>query len=133
MSAGLTNRRDRGRSMRIERRRLIPIVLERSRGSLEASYRSWTLRMTGLSTPIELRISTPVGYDLTIVRNEGAIVGSAFVLPARRRVIKPTDALLAEAVAQVRAYFAGRLRRFDLPLAFNGTEFQKDVWNAVAA
>ena len=43
------------------------------------------------------------------------------------------DALLTEAEAQLRAYFAGELRRFDLPLAPRGTEFQRRVWNAVAA
>lgn len=88
--------------------------------------------MAGPSTPIQLRISTPVGHDLIIATNERAIVGSAFVPPKRRKG-KPTDALLAEAAAQVRAYFAGRLRRFDLPLAFSGTAFQNDVWNAVAS
>jgi len=68
-----------------------------------------------------------------IVRNDRAIVGSSFVPRRRASESKPADALLAEAVAQVRAYFAGQLRRFDLPLAFNGTAFQIDVWNAVAS
>jgi methylated-DNA-[protein]-cysteine S-methyltransferase len=89
--------------------------------------------MTGLFTPIELRISTPVGRDLMIVRNDRAIVGSSFVPRKKARESKPTDALLAEALAQVRAYFARRLRRFDLPLAFSGSAFQIDVWNAVAS
>ena len=89
--------------------------------------------MTGLSTPIQLRISTPVGRDLMIVRNDRAIVRSSFVPRIRASGSKPSDALLAEAAAQVRAYFAGRLRRFDLPLAFAGTTFQTEVWSAVAA
>ena len=37
--------------------------------------------------------------------------------------------LLAEAIHQLRAYFAGDLRRFDLPLDFAGTEFQCRVWS----
>ncbi len=89
--------------------------------------------MTGMVTPIQLRISTPLGRDLMIVRNDRAIVGSSFVPRTKAPGGKPTDALLAEAAAQVRAYFAGRLRRFDLPLAFTGTAFQIDVWKAVAA
>ncbi len=39
--------------------------------------------------------------------------------------------LLREAVAQLRAYFAGDLRRFDLPIEMGGTEFQKRVWRAL--
>jgi methylated-DNA-[protein]-cysteine S-methyltransferase len=39
-----------------------------------------------------------------------------------------SDPLLSEAVAQLEAYFAGALRRFDLPLDLGGTEFQRRVW-----
>jgi len=35
---------------------------------------------------------------------------------------------LAEAVRQLREYFAGRRQEFDLPLAPKGTEFQRKVW-----
>ena len=34
---------------------------------------------------------------------------------------------------ELRAYFAGELRQFSLPLAPSGTEFQLDVWNALRA
>ena len=40
----------------------------------------------------------------------------------------PGNPLLAEAISQLRAYFAGQLRRFELPLDLAGTEFQKRVW-----
>lgn len=36
--------------------------------------------------------------------------------------------LLDELARQLSAYFAGTLRRFDLPLDLQGTEFQKRVW-----
>ncbi|HZY98990.1 MAG TPA: methylated-DNA--[protein]-cysteine S-methyltransferase [Candidatus Baltobacteraceae bacterium] len=49
--------------------------------------------------------------------------------PAARRDVDP---LLLEAAAQVRAYFARRLRRFDLPLKFEGTPFSRAVWECVA-
>lgn len=39
--------------------------------------------------------------------------------------------LLKEAKAQLDAYFAGRLKVFELPLAPAGTEFQMKVWNAL--
>jgi methylated-DNA-[protein]-cysteine S-methyltransferase len=38
-----------------------------------------------------------------------------------------------EAIAQLNAYFAGELRRFDLPLAPEGTPFQREVWSALTA
>ena len=38
---------------------------------------------------------------------------------------------LHEARAQLKAYFAGKLREFDLPLAPQGTEFQQRVWLAL--
>lgn len=43
------------------------------------------------------------------------------------------DAPFADAVDQLRAYFAGTLREFDLPLAPHGTEFQNRVWSALRA
>ena len=87
--------------------------------------------MPALPAPMELRISTPLGRDLLIVGNGEAILASKFVAP-RRGAPKPSDALLAEASAQVRAYFRRRLARFDLPLAFEGTPFQIAAWHAVA-
>jgi methylated-DNA-[protein]-cysteine S-methyltransferase len=40
----------------------------------------------------------------------------------------PAHPLLREAVRQLRAYFAGELRQFDLPLDMQGTPFQLRVW-----
>ncbi|MEZ6060758.1 MAG: methylated-DNA--[protein]-cysteine S-methyltransferase [Planctomycetaceae bacterium] len=42
-------------------------------------------------------------------------------------------AMLQEPVRQLNAYFRGQLRHFDLPLAADGTEFQKQVWSALSA
>lgn len=39
--------------------------------------------------------------------------------------------VLSEAVAQMKAYFNGRLRKFDLPLLTNGTVFMKKVWDCL--
>ncbi len=43
------------------------------------------------------------------------------------------DALEGDAVPQLTAYFAGTLRTFDLPLAPEGTPFQRKVWAALQA
>ena len=41
--------------------------------------------------------------------------------------------LIQEAAKQLREYFAGTRRVFDLPLSFEGTEFQQKVWAALLA
>lgn len=40
--------------------------------------------------------------------------------------------MLMEAAAQLRDYFSGRRRGFNLPLDPHGTEFQRRVWTALA-
>ncbi len=78
-----------------------------------------------------LIIATPLGAALKIVRDEMGIVDSRFVAaqaPAKRA----GDALLREAAAQTRAYFARRLKRFDLPFSLCGTRLQVEVWRLVA-
>jgi methylated-DNA-[protein]-cysteine S-methyltransferase len=44
---------------------------------------------------------------------------------------EPNARALREPVKQLTAYFAGRLRQFDVPLDAEGTCFQKSVWNAL--
>lgn len=41
------------------------------------------------------------------------------------------SAILQSASRQLDEYFTGRRTTFDIPLCFAGTEFQKDVWNAL--
>ena len=41
--------------------------------------------------------------------------------------------LVARAICELREYFGGRLKTFDLPLCLVGTEFQKKAWNALLA
>jgi methylated-DNA-[protein]-cysteine S-methyltransferase len=70
---------------------------------------------------------TPVG-PLLLEASDEALTGLWFgvkPVPGERADAHP---VLVEAVAQLRAYFAGRLRSFDLPLAPVGTEFQRSVW-----
>ena len=43
--------------------------------------------------------------------------------------LDPSHPLLREAVRQLRAYFAGTLRQFTLPLDMQGTPFQLRVWH----
>lgn len=39
---------------------------------------------------------------------------------------------LAQAVEQLEEYFSGKRKKFDLPLHFQGTEFQKKVWKQLS-
>ena len=47
------------------------------------------------------------------------------------RVENRDSAVLAKVAGQLDQYFAGRLSRFDVPLDFKGTAFQKTVWAAL--
>ena len=45
--------------------------------------------------------------------------------------VEESHPLLQEASKQLEEYFRGHRTQFDLPLAPEGTEFQKSVWNAL--
>ena len=79
-------------------------------------------------------VQTPI--DRLVVASDGsAIVGvwMANAEPDDRQWVDRcgTDSLIDEARRQLVAYFARRLRAFDVPLAPNGTDFQRRVWNAL--
>lgn len=83
-------------------------------------------------------IDSPVGR-LTLV---ASAAGLAAILwenddPKRVRVgdlVEDSEnPVLVETERQLRAYFAGGRTRFELPLDFHGSDFQKDVWNALLA
>ena len=73
-----------------------------------------------------LTIESPVGA-LTITDRDGAITRLAWGRAAKA-VETP---LLRRAARQLEAYFAGRLRHFDLPLAPEGTAHRRRVWRAM--
>jgi len=70
------------------------------------------------------------GPDLLLVTSVAGIRRIAFdrggPAPAGER--NEGQPLLLEAARQLRAYFAGALREFQLPLDMEGTDFQKRVW-----
>jgi methylated-DNA-[protein]-cysteine S-methyltransferase len=57
--------------------------------------------------------------------------GTEAITPPPGWVEEPN--ILAEAVNQLRAYFRGELRQFDLQLEPVGTDFQHQVWQAMRA
>jgi methylated-DNA-[protein]-cysteine S-methyltransferase len=48
-----------------------------------------------------------------------------------RLVEQPGNPILVETERQLRDYFAGKLKAFTVPLDFNGTPFQRQVWQAL--
>ncbi|HTJ79709.1 MAG TPA: methylated-DNA--[protein]-cysteine S-methyltransferase [Rariglobus sp.] len=85
--------------------------------------------------------ATPCGPFSVAVNDTGAVVATAFGklarlrdrLPKNTRLAAAPTSLTAAVEKQLTAYFAGKRRTFDLPLAAHGTEFQHRVWTALAA
>jgi O-6-methylguanine DNA methyltransferase len=74
------------------------------------------------------------GVDLRLVASASGIRAIEFdAEPVSESQRNDWNPLLTEAARQLRAYFAGALREFSLPLDMPGTEFQKCVWGQVAA
>ena len=67
---------------------------------------------------------------LTIGENNGAVNIIAFGDKRLKGENKKTP-LLEKAYLQLKEYFEGKRREFDLPLAPEGTEFQQRVWSAL--
>lgn len=82
-------------------------------------------------------IDSPIGRLFIAAEDAGL---RAVEFPENRHPVK-RDAdwqagnhpLLGEAKRQLDEYFAGKRRDFDLPLAPRGTDFQRDVWQALRA
>ncbi len=76
---------------------------------------------------IRAGITGPFG-PITLVERDGLLVGLEWRLPD----VAGRTALLDEGLAQLQAYFAGRLHRFDLPVDW-GTGLNAAVRRAMAA
>ena len=87
-----------------------------------------------MSTTYYSFLDSPLGR-LLIAGDEAGLRLISF--PTGRRTRQPERAWtvdaqpLREPIAQLEAYFAGRLREFSLPLAPEGTPFQLQVWDAL--
>jgi methylated-DNA-[protein]-cysteine S-methyltransferase len=81
-------------------------------------------------------MESPAG-PLLLAANEQGLSMLAFADGRRRILPQPDwrrdDAAFAEVIRQLRAYFGGKLTKFELPLALQGTPFQLRVWNALCA
>ncbi|WP_017345883.1 methylated-DNA--[protein]-cysteine S-methyltransferase [Pantoea sp. A4] len=82
------------------------------------------------------QIETPVG-ELTLVASDRGVVAILWEDDSPSRVKLSTTQhddhhpILCETERQLRAYFAGELQHFTLPMDARGTEFQQKVWHAL--
>ncbi|MFH8466333.1 methylated-DNA--[protein]-cysteine S-methyltransferase [Streptomyces sp. NPDC017991] len=77
-------------------------------------------------------IDSPYG-PLTLVATDGVLCG-LYMTDQRHRPPEesfgdPDDTPFAEAAEELRAYFAGELKDFSVPLHLHGTPFQRSVWS----
>lgn len=83
-------------------------------------------------------VQTPIGA-LKIVATEKGLAALLWENDKPERVrlnhgpVDNNDPILLETERQLKEYFAGQRQRFDLPLDFIGTDFQKSVWHALLA
>jgi methylated-DNA-[protein]-cysteine S-methyltransferase len=75
---------------------------------------------------------SPVG-PLTLISDGAALTHCTFENPRYpfEHAPRREDGVIAAARRQLDAYFAGKLRAFDLPLSPRGTAFQQRVWAAL--
>ncbi len=81
-------------------------------------------------------MNSPVG-GLKLVGNDNGLAAIMWAEDRPRRVNldivgeMPDHPVLLETETQLNQYFAGKRKVFDLPLNFQGTDFQKSVWHAL--
>jgi methylated-DNA-[protein]-cysteine S-methyltransferase len=78
--------------------------------------------------PQSLLLEIPPGLKLAVEANAAGLTAIRFHATGEGRSEAEAPPLLLEAASQLRAYFEGRLRVFDVPLDASGTDFQRRVW-----
>jgi methylated-DNA-[protein]-cysteine S-methyltransferase len=76
-------------------------------------------------------IQTPIGQLLAAKDGDGALTQLHFAGAEAPDEWVRDDSAFGDVIAQLRAYFDGDLREFDLPLAPSGTPFQQRVWRTL--
>ena len=75
----------------------------------------------------------PTPFALLGIRTEGDVLAEITLLPKSAGALAPRDRLAARACAQIERYLEDCEFRFDLPIAFQGTPFQRRVWRQISA
>ncbi len=72
----------------------------------------------------------PVG-KIKITANNKAVTSIHFVGKGEKAKSEKPNAITRRCKKQLQEYFAGKRKKFELPLELEGTEFQKKVWKAL--
>lgn len=75
----------------------------------------------------------PTPFALLGIRTEGDVLAGIAFLQKSGGALAPRDRLAAWACAQIERYLNDPEFRFNLPLARQGTEFQRRAWAKIAA
>jgi methylated-DNA-[protein]-cysteine S-methyltransferase len=85
-----------------------------------------------MSQSLTTTIASPLG-TLTLTASDGSLTGVSMDgqkhVPEAPLGSRQDGAWFADVIAQLDAYFAGDLTRFDVPLRLAGTDFQCRVWS----
>jgi methylated-DNA-[protein]-cysteine S-methyltransferase len=69
--------------------------------------------------------------DIGIAEENNAVTEVFFVLYMPTACTKAETPLIKKAAGQIEEYLSGKRKKFSLPLALSGTEFQMAVWKAL--
>jgi methylated-DNA-[protein]-cysteine S-methyltransferase len=75
-------------------------------------------------------IPSPVG-NLELIAEGDELVGIRWTKSKSQKSSEETSSVLEKTARQLEEYFSGERKKFDLPLKFIGTTFQKSVWRAL--
>jgi len=79
----------------------------------------------------QAKLLTP--FALLGIRTDDDVLAEITFLPKSDEALAPQDRLAARACAQIERYLEESEFRFDLPIASQGTPFQRRVWRKIAA
>jgi methylated-DNA-[protein]-cysteine S-methyltransferase len=83
-------------------------------------------------------LKTPSLGDLLLVANATQLIGIYFhdcehaPAPQGDWKLNPRQPVLKQAGEELRAYLAGTRTRFSVPLHYDGTDFQREIWRQIA-
>ncbi len=87
--------------------------------------------------PYAYTTMTSLVGNLTLVASDKGLAAilweheKANRVPLQEMQEEPQNPLLQDTMRQLQEYFAGTRKSFSIPLDFQGTDFQKKVWNAL--